>query len=66
MYKGCSSKTHDIEYSGWEAALRGYNGWPPDYSCKGDPDYVSNVLIKYNNQIPDAYKKDDKSFGFSS
>jgi len=30
-------------YSGWEAALRGYNGW----GCTGDDNYVENVKSKY-------------------
>ena len=30
-------------YSGWEAALRGYNGW----GCTGDNNYVENVKSKY-------------------
>ncbi len=30
-------------YSGWEAALRGYNGW----GCTGDNNYVDNVKKKY-------------------
>lgn len=30
-------------YSGWEAALRGYNGW----GCTGDNNYVEDVEAKY-------------------
>lgn len=30
-------------YSGWEYALRGYNGW----GCTGDSNYVENVKEKY-------------------
>ncbi|MBI2578616.1 MAG: hypothetical protein HYW26_02805 [Candidatus Aenigmarchaeota archaeon] len=43
-----------IQYSGWEAVLRYYNGWPPSGSsaCSGDPNYVNNVESK---TIPDSY-----------
>jgi hypothetical protein len=33
-------------YSGWEHALRGYNGWNTNCS-KGDPNYVEKVKEKY-------------------
>lgn len=35
----------DKDYSGWEYALRGYNGWNTDCS-KGDKDYVENVISR--------------------
>lgn len=40
---GCKSKS----YSGWQRALRFYNGWNTDCS-KGDINYVENVLSKKN------------------
>ena len=34
----------DKTYSGWNLALRYYNGWSPKDCSKGDKDYVENVL----------------------
>ncbi|MBI2172849.1 MAG: rhomboid family intramembrane serine protease [Candidatus Aenigmarchaeota archaeon] len=31
----------NVQYSGWDAVFRYYNGWAND--CSGDPDYISHV-----------------------
>jgi len=41
-YYSCREKS----YSGWQLALRYYNGWFPQDCTKGDPNYVENVLNK--------------------
>jgi len=43
-FRGC---TKVISYSGWEAALRGYNGWGcnPDYP--GQDNFVEEVMERY-------------------
>ncbi|MGD9276446.1 MAG: hypothetical protein PVJ67_04695 [Candidatus Pacearchaeota archaeon] len=58
LYKE-NAKTYNcrgVNYDGWEAALRGYNGWPPS-GCSGDPDYVENVVGRKNeiiNLVPEC------------
>jgi len=41
--KSFSCESVSQTYTGWEAALRGYNGW----GCTGDNNYVNNVESKY-------------------
>ena len=50
----------NIYYSGWDAALRCYNGWPK--GCSGTPNYVEEVNQKYN-LISANYKARDKDYG---
>ena len=57
-YKGCPSSNYDQVYTGWDAALRCYNGWPEYYSCSGDPSYVDNVNSKYDKLSSDLKQKD--------
>ena len=44
-HKGTQTYTcKNTQYSGWQLALRYYNGWSPNDCSKGDKDYVENVL----------------------
>ena len=59
-YKGCLTSTHDQVYTGWDAALRCYNGWPKSYTCAGDPGYVAHVTENYERLSPELKQEDTK------
>jgi len=46
----CKSKS----YSGWQRALRNYNGWNTDCS-KGDTNYVENVVIDKKDEVQSLF-----------
>ena len=52
VFQGCSNR--NIEYKGWNAALRGYNGWGCGKDAKGNllysqDSFVEDVLDIYND-----------------
>ncbi|MBT4417218.1 hypothetical protein HOC80_03890 [archaeon] len=45
-------------YTGWDAGLRGYNGWPScdrSVACSGDPNYVENVNAQDVDELYNSY-----------
>lgn len=72
FYK-CITTRKIVDYSGWEAALRGYNGWGmkkeeyllgnycPAY-LKGQEDFVEEVMRRYNI-LKGSYIEKEKSTG---
>lgn len=51
LFQGCTGR--NIEYSGWEAAIRAYNGWGCGRDKEGNPIteqdyYVDEVIERYN------------------
>lgn len=46
VFQGCSNR--NILYSGWEAALRGYNGWGCDPTFAAQDNFVEEVINRYN------------------
>ncbi len=45
VFQGCSKR--NILYEGWEAALRGYNGWGCDEKYPAQDNYVEEVIRRY-------------------
>ena len=50
IFNGCSNR--GITYTGWDAALRGYNGWGCGYDSNGNPltsqdSYVEDINQRY-------------------
>ncbi|MDP2628996.1 MAG: transglycosylase SLT domain-containing protein [Nanoarchaeota archaeon] len=54
VFQGCSDK--NVKYYGWEAAVRGYNGWGCGVDSSGNKitkqdNYVEEVMGRYNQLI---------------
>jgi hypothetical protein len=48
IFNGCSNR--GITYSGWDAALRGYNGWGCGYDSSGNPLTSQDSYVEDINQ----------------
>jgi hypothetical protein len=48
IFNGCSNR--GIIYTGWDAALRGYNGWGCGYDSKGNPYTAQDIYVEEVNE----------------